>query len=167
MSERTILQLMAILDRTEEFADCILWKDTVSATGHPIYRPTGCPCTLVRRAVFDMAVGDLVPRQPIDTSCNEKRCLNPAHLERSTTAKIAQKAAKRGAWSSKARGAKIAASKRTKAKLTIGQATEIRMSTESGPVLAERYGVNKSLINGIKSGNRWKDYTSPFSGLMR
>ena len=53
--------------------------------------------------------------------------------------------------------------------LTIEQAREIRMSDESGPVLALRYGVDKSLINGIKAGRNWKEYsnTNPFAGLMR
>ena len=40
------------------------------------------------------------------------------------------------------------------------------MSTESGPALADRYGVNRSLINRIKRGDAWKDYTNPFGGLM-
>lgn len=166
MTARTILNLMAILDRTEELADCILWTGATGASGHPIFKPYGGPCTLVRRAVFEMSVGGLVRREPIDTTCGEKLCLNPSHMERSTTAKIAQKAASMGAWSGKARSAKIATTKRAKGKLTIEQAREIRMSTESGPVLAARHGVNKSLINGIKAGRNWKDYTSMFAGLM-
>jgi hypothetical protein len=46
------------------------------------------------------------------------------------------------------------------------QARTIRMSGESGPVLATRYGVNRSVINNIKLGRSWKDYKNPFSALM-
>lgn len=160
------LEIMSILGRTEELADCLLWTGATGDTGHPIYKPYACPCTLVRRAMFRLAGGNLLPRKPIDSHCNERLCVNPAHLFQSTSSKIAIKAAKRGAFSSKARSAKIAAAKRAKGKLTLEQAREIRMSSESGPVLALRYGVNRSLINNIKAGRAWKDYANPFAGLM-
>lgn len=160
------LELMSILDRTEEYGDCLLWTGAVTDTGHPIYKPHGCGCTLVRRAVFRLCGGVLIPRVPIDTRCEEKRCLNEAHLFQSTIAKIAQKAARRGAFSGFSRKAKIAAAKRLKGKLTMEQANEIRMSQESGPVLAARYSVNKSLINGIKRGKNWRDFSNPFNQLM-
>ena len=160
------LQLMALIERTEEYGDCILWTGATSNRGHPIYKPYGCPCTLVRRAVFSLTIGPLVPRQPIDTTCEERRCINPAHLARSTTQKIAQKAGARGAWSGLARKAKIAATKRGQMKLTLEQARSIRASTETGPVLAARYGVNKSLVNNIKRGVAWREYSSPFAGLL-
>ena len=46
------------------------------------------------------------------------------------------------------------------------QVREIRLSEDSGPVLAERYGVNRSLIGGIRRGTAWRDYSNPFAGLM-
>lgn len=163
------LEIMRLLDSTEEYADCILWTGATSKTGHPIHKPHGCPCKLVRRSMFELAGGELEPRTPIDTKCEERRCINPEHLFKSTSSAIAKKAAKRGAWGGARRAAKIAASKRATGKLTIEQAREIRMSDESGPVLALRYGVDKSLINGIKAGRNWKEYssTNPFAGLMR
>ena len=99
-------------------------------------------------------------------SCDERRCVNPAHLVASSISEIAAKAGARGAFSSLARGAKIAAARRTKGKLTIDEARVIRMSDESSPVLALRYGVNKSVINGIKAGTRWRDYANPFQALL-
>lgn len=162
------LEIMRILDSTVEEADCILWTGATGSTGHPIYKPRGCGCTLVRRAVFALTKGELGYRVPIDTKCGERKCINPAHLFESTTQQVAKRAAKRGAFSSATRGAKIAKAKRAKGKLTIEIAREIRMSDESGPVLALRYGVDKSLINGIKAGRAWKEYgnSNPFAGLM-
>ena len=68
----------------------------------------------------------------------------------------------------KARTAKIAKTRRhsnVNKKLDIDKAREIRMSTESGPVLAARYGVNRSLISRIKRGTDWKDYANPYAAL--
>ena len=160
------LEMMAILDRTVEEGECLLWTGATGDSGHPIYKPNGCGCTLVRRAMFRLAGGELIPRQPIDTRCGDKLCLNAAHLVQSTIAKIGQRAARRGAWSGLARKVKIAKAKRGKMKLTEEKAREIRESSESGPVLAARYGVNKSLVNGIKRGVAWRDYTpNPWAGL--
>ena len=43
----------------------------------------------------------------------------------------------------------------------------IRASTETERVLAAEYGVNRSVIGGIRRGDRWKDYASPFAGLLQ
>jgi hypothetical protein len=147
------LDCMAIHEKTVEYADCILWD---AATGD----------SLVRRDVFRLSGNDLKPRVPIDTKCGEKCCLNPKHLFESTTSAVAIRAGQRGAFSSLSRRAKIAASRRGKMKLNIEQAREIRMSDETGPVLAVKYGVNKSLINNIKRNRAWRDYSNPFAGLM-
>ncbi len=163
----TTLAMMALIDRTDELADCHLWRGSTSG-GHPTYTPPGGDCTLVRRAMYQLAGGRLQYRVPIDVSCDEPLCINPAHMLRSSTRKIGQKAAARGGWKTKARAAKIAATKRTgpQAKLTIEQAREIRLSAETGPVLAARYGVNRAVITGIRAGTRWRDYSNPFAGLM-
>lgn len=155
-----------IIEKTDEIGDCWIWNSATTQNGYPILKIRGCGCKLVRPQVFLMNGGKLKPRQPVDVTCDERKCVNPAHLKASSVSEIAKKAAKRGAFSGKARSAKIAAARRDKAKLTIEQAREIRMSQESGPVLAKRYGVNRSVINGIKAGTRWKDYTNPFAGLI-
>ena len=161
------LALMALIERTEECGDCLLWTGSVGHSGLPIYKPYGKPCTLVRRAMFQLNGGTLIPRKPIDTRCGEKCCVNPAHLFQSTTSKVSQRAAKRGAFSGLVRRSKIAESKRSISKLTLEQARDIRVSPETGPVLALRYGVNKAVINGIKNGTRWKEYGGHWAGLMR
>jgi len=163
------LEIMRIMDSTAEEADCILWTGATGQSGHPIYKPQGCGCTLVRRAMFELTKGSLQPRVPIDTTCGERRCINPAHLVESTVQAVAKRAAKRGAWGGVKRAAKIAATKRLKGKLTIEAAREIRMSDDTGKNLAARYGVHVSLIKGIKAGRAWKEYTNtnPFAGLMR
>jgi hypothetical protein len=156
----------ALLARSEEYGECLIWTGTVSNNGHAIYKPTGGACTLVRRAVYKMNGGYLAPRQPIDCRCGEKLCINPDHLFASSIAKIAQKAAALGSFSRPIRCAKIAASKQKAGKITMEQAKEIRGSSEVGHVLADRYGIDKSLVNKIKKGTAWKEYgNNPFAGL--
>ena len=166
MNEEDLDLLTRMLEKVDEVGDCLIWNGAVTSTGHPQIKVWGCGCKLARREMFRIVKGDLTPRIPIDTKCDERGCINPAHLVESTISAISHKAAKRGAWRTVARAAKIAAKKRAKGKLTMEKANEIRMSDESGPVLALRYGVDKSLINGIKAGRNWRDYSNPFHQLM-
>ena len=161
-------EFAALASRCDEFGDCLIWRDSTTEQGYPIYKPVGCGCTLVRRAVFVMHGGQIKTRQPVVTTCGERACINPQHLAASTTRAVALAAGARGAHSGIAIGAKIAAVKRASvAKITMEAAREIRLSTETGPVLAQRHGVHKSLNNSIKRGKAWKDYSNPFAGLMR
>ena len=121
----------------------------------------------MRRVVLALDGRPAGPRQPVAPTCGERACVNPAHLVRSSIRQVAQRAAKAGAFSTPLRAARIAAGKRAshQAKLTADQARQIRESLESGPVLALRYGVDKSMINNIKRGQAWRVYGSPFAGL--
>ena len=160
------LALTLVCDRTEEYGDCNLWTGATTERGYPIHKLAGHSCQLVRRTVFRLCGGVLVPRQPIDVCCGEVRCLNFAHMFQSSTQAVAKKAAKRGAWSSPVRAARIANARRGTMKLDMQKAAEIRNSEDSGPVLAARYGVNRSLVNNIKRGAAWKDYSNPYLQLM-
>ena len=174
--DETMLMMRVVMN-VEEVGDCWEWTGSVTKdTGHPIIhmrQPVqGMPrtgCMTVRRLVFMLNGGTLVPRLPIDCKCGNRLCVNPAHLVQSSIQKIAQRAAKNadqtGAWKSEDRRRRISLAKRQKAKINLDIARDIRMSPESGPVLAERYGIDKSLVSSIKRGVIWRDYSSPFAGL--
>ncbi len=168
MSNKLELTLKTIHDRCDEVGECWIWKDAVGQHGYPIIRRRPGGCLLVRRVAVALDGRPAAPRQPVACTCNEKRCCNPAHLKPSSPKAIGKAAAARGSFASKSRAAKIAAGKRSSgsAKLTMEQVREIRLSEDSGPVLAERYGVNRSLIGGIRRGTAWRDYSNPFAGLM-
>ena len=161
-----MITLDQIHARCAEVGDCWIWQGATSNTGYPIIKVKGCNCQFVRRVVFRLDGHELQPRQPVITTCEDKLCVNPEHLRASTVSDVAKAAAQRGAFSGLARAAKIAAFKRsTAAKLDMEKAREIRVSEESGPVLAARYGVNKSVINNIKRGVARKDHKNPFFAL--
>jgi hypothetical protein len=122
---------------------------------------------LVRRLAYELAKG--VPTKPglcVVPTCGNECCVNPKHQKAMRESEKCKRAAEQGAFSKIARGRAIAeGSRKTKAKLTPEQAKEIRYSAESGPVLAAKYGINKSLVNKIKRGEAWRDYSSPFIWL--
>lgn len=155
-----------IKNRCDELGDCWIWKQTTSSTGYPIMKVHGCGCQLVRRLSATLAGKTPAPRQPVDTTCGEKLCVNPDHMRPTTPQAVAKRAAKRGAWSSVSRAAKISAARRAgRVKLTDEQVAEIRASSEPETKLAPLYGVNRSYIGRIRRGTDRKDYRNPFAGL--
>lgn len=154
-----------IKDRTVEEGDCWVWRGSTTGQGYPTMKPPGCGCSMVRRVAIELTGVNLKPRQPVVTTCGERLCVNPAHLKPSTTAAVAKAAAARGAFSTPLRGARIAAAKREKGKLSMDIARDIRVSTDSSRALAELYGVHQSLISRVRAGISWRDYSNPFAGL--
>ena len=157
------ITLQHIKDRTEEVGECWIWQQGLT-NGYPSMKVKGCGCKLVRRIAVALDGRQASPRQPVTVTCNEPLCVNPAHLKPSSNQAVAKKAGAAGAFSTKARCAKIAAAKRASgsAMLNMEKAREIRSSEESGPKLAERYGVNVSLIKSIRAGRVWKEYSKNF-----
>ena len=63
--------------------------------------------------------------------------------------------------------AKIAAGKRVNSKITMTVADEIRASTLSERVLAEKFGVHPSMVGRIRRGDNWLRYDGALGQLMR
>ena len=63
--------------------------------------------------------------------------------------------------------AKIAAGKRVNSKITMTVADEIRASTLSDRVLAEKFGVHPSMVGRIRRGENWLSYDGPLGQLAR
>ena len=160
------ITIKEIKDRCDEIGDCWIWKNSVGEYGYPIIRRNK-QCLLVRRVVAEIKGTPPNPRQPVVTSCGDKRCCNPQHIELSTTKQVAKAAGKAGAFSQIDRCAKIAKSRRSlpSAKLTMEKAREIRTSDKSRKELAEEFGISLSLVKAVRAGTTWKEYSSPFAGL--
>lgn len=155
------------LDHLRSYCDtstgCWIWGGATTQMGYPIIKNGKRGCLFARREAARLAGMTLERAEPVTTTCGNRLCLNPEHLQKSTTQAIAKAAALRGAYSTQPRAKAIAERRRggAGAKLTMEQAREIRASQDSGPVLAERYGVNRSLINSIRRGEAWIDYDDP------
>lgn len=159
-----------IRDRSTEDADCWLWRQACTSNGTPTMHPPGGPRrTVAVRRFLAAALGHVIAGKVATNTCRDPRCVAPHHLlvtDRSTLGKMTHQHS--GYASQPARRAKIAAAKRQRyAKLTPEQAREIRIGTERLRDVAARMGIAYATAQRIRVGQAWRDYSSPFAGLMR
>ena len=151
------ITLQTIRDRCEDVGDCWIWRQAVTPRGsYPIMRVRPGGCLYVRRVVVALDGRPAKPRQPVvATTCGEARCCNPAHLQATTVAAVAQHAAAQGKFSSLTRRAKVAAHRRAApgVKLTMEIAHTIRASDETGPVLAACRSLGAACACQGRTGN--------------
>lgn len=147
---------------------CWVWKKSLTPTGQPqMKHPNEKRTVTVRRIAYEASGKKLQPRNPVRATCIEPLCVNPRHLKQMTMQEQCKQVAAKGGWKGAARIAKMANTKRkTQGKLSMEKAQEIRASDESIDVLAERYGVNRSLILRVRRGIGWQEFNSPFAGLL-
>lgn len=102
-------------------------------------------------------------------TCGNPACVNPEHTGRSTRTQMNRRImADMNSATNTLRVKRIAeAKRRTDAKLSQDDVSQIRASDEKHEDLAARYGVSKSLIGRIRRGQMWKTFSaSPFAGLF-
>ena len=151
-----------ILGRTREVGGCLEWAGYAVEGKFPQIRVEG-KLYPVRRLVWMLTRGATRSDLWVANSCNNPLCVNPDHLIAHTRAK-----AMTGAVRTVSHRVKISNAKRSKSVLTMEIVREIRASEESNPVLAERYGIGPGYVSHLRRGNTvWKEYVSPFAGLMK
>lgn len=100
----------------------------------------------LHRAVFLDNNGYLP--QVVRHTCDNPRCVNPAHLIPGTVADNNRDRAERG------RNADVRGVLNPRCKLSDGEVAAIRESTETAAVLAAQYGVSVRHIYKLKAGER-------------
>ena len=158
--------------RCRECGDCLEWISTATtrhAQKHPLIKFEGKP-QLVRRVMYTLSGRIIQPGRVILADCGNERCVNPEHQVQLYESQKCQRAAAAGSYSRPGRRAAIAMARRAsgKLKLTIETAREIRASSETEIVLAERYGISRTTVGHIRRGRLWKEYgaANPFAGLL-
>lgn len=159
-----------VRDRSTEDADCWLWRQGCTSNGTPtMHQPHDSRRTIAVRRFLAAALGKDIAGKVVTNTCCDPRCVAPHHIlvtDRSTLGKMAHQHS--GYASQPARRAKIAATQRRRAgKLTPEQANEIRTGTERLRDVAERMGIAYATAHRIRTGKAWREYGSPFAGLMR
>lgn len=147
-------KLQSIFARCTECGDCKLLP-TCASRKYPQVR-FGDTMRSARRVVYELTTGKkLPPSKLVVMKCREAWCVNFDHMRLTTKAGVGHLAAKEGAYA--ARRGKVMSLNRARAKLTLAQAREIRLSDESKNELAQRYGVSRSLIGNIRRGEAWRE----------
>lgn len=128
---------------------CHIWQLATDKDGYPrmTYRNKGY---LPTREILANKLGRPVEGWALHT-CDTPRCCNEDHLYEGTVKDNARDMIERG----RGKNQFLAGSKHPKSKLTEDQAKEIRDTPKvlgSGMMLAKKFGVSKSTISQIRSG---------------
>ena len=99
------------------------------------------------RVAYVLAHGDIPTGAIVMHSCDNRACVNPAHLSLGTQSQNLRDASARGRLPKSNPGIQ---------KITDAQVREIRQSTEKSVRLAERFGVTKSCMSQVRHGLRRK-----------
>lgn len=157
---------LSIKQRCVEVGECWEWATDLAEHGrrNPSVRING-KVEGARRYAYVEKFGPVRTGYVLTQTCDNDYCLNPDHQKQVTHKAAVQRAARRGRLGGGT--AQRTKQARRRAKLTLEAVREIRASTDTGPVLAQRYGVDKSTISLVRRGSMWKDHQgNPFAGLM-
>lgn len=153
-----------------EVGECWEWQGySANSTPQVMHYPGGVARMYsVRRLLRELIAGKAQPDGHYTQNCGNPLCVCPDHtLWRSKAVHMKMMGRKRGCTPltiNKLRQSRI---DNGFTKLDMSKAQTIRLSDESSPVLAKRYGVDRSLINRIKAGRAWRVITGPFAGLFK
>lgn len=157
----TMLAYLEVKATRDDLTGCLIWQASTINGKVPQMRFEGKPHP-ARRVIFQFLRGPLRPGRQVGArkGCHYL-CVDPEHLVQRTKSQ-----ATKGHAVTQATRAKIAATKRGAVKLTPQAVEQIRASTEPAYRLAPKLGVDKSMVTRIRRGEAWRDFTSPFAGLL-
>lgn len=156
-----------IKSKSVEDGDCLIWQAAVSGNGTPKICLPGGRQDSARRALARDVLGLDVVDRVVTTTCGHRLCVAPEHVLVATKKRLGKLANERTGYAKNpARNAKISRVARERwGKLDAEQVADIR-AAKSAREAAERHGIAKSVASGIRAYRTWKDYSSPWAGLM-
>lgn len=166
MTDDEIL-LKKIMDKAVQVGTHLEWRGSLDTAGAPVMRKPGNRKLIgVRRILFELKGID--PTGLYATyKCTNPMCLT--HIQLMTRKEIQIRSGKTANHArSPARRMAIAMKRRKTAKLTPEIVKEMRekASTMTTRELGAAYGVAQSSAAAIVAHRTWRDYSSPFMGLM-
>jgi hypothetical protein len=132
--------------RVQKSEGCWAWGGFVATNGYGQVTVNGKPA-LAHRVSYEINRGPIPAGLHVRHTCDNRKCVNPAHLELGTHADNMQDRKKAGRYGGAYCGARI----------PVDVVTYIRALREAGfscRRLAEHFGVSKSQIKNIVSGRQ-------------
>lgn len=148
-----------VLLNCQEDGDCLIWTGGNNSIGIPKIRNTSG-----RRVMWELKNGEIPPGMLVSTTCGHPACLE--HLALSTKSEIVTRSHERPHTKARVTASNRRAARKSRAKITIDIARDIRASDETGLAIAARLGISNSLVSLVRRGKGWVE-PSPFAGLMR
>lgn len=108
------------------------------------------------RLAYELSKGPIPQGLMVLHSCDVKQCCNPAHLRVGDGFDNMRDKAARGRQGKGFKKPRFTGALNNAAKLTEADVREILAHAESSRLAAIRFGVSKSNIKSIRSGNSWK-----------
>lgn len=155
-----------IWSRCTECGDCLIWNGAVDDAGVPQMRIPGIRKVLPARRVLMTALGRKIDGLIATTRCDNKRCMAEEHVVAWTRKMLQKRSGKKYAGSAD-RAVKLMKANEQRSRLGMETARDIRAKGMTAQEVMEQYGVSKSSAYDVIAGRHWKDYSSPFAGLMR
>ena len=132
---------------------CWIWSGYKNQNGYGRVKLNGRQYA-AHRLSYEAHVGDIPLGMFICHKCDNPPCVNPDHLFCGTPRDNAIDMTIKG----RGQGPKNKGGANGRAKLTIDQVNTIKSSSEWHHIIAERYGVSRSLISMIKNGYVWGNH---------
>lgn len=126
---------------------CLEWTGRTNVHGYGV-AVYGGEKLGAHRLAYTAHVGPIPDGLSVCHTCDNRRCVNPAHLFLGTNA---ENTADRDRKGRQARGEQSG-----RAKLTESDVRAIRASAEPHAVLAKRFGVGATIISSIRTGKAWR-----------
>lgn len=167
------MNLETIKARCIEEGDCWIWQGSVSPGDVPNMRiPQAIdpkrPLVGVRRWIAQHQ-GKQIAGLYATNTCQDKRCVCPDHIVVLTRQKLQKRAGKTMTKNQNAGTMARRVQARVRAgnlKIGYDKAREIRQSDKSAEEWAAELGCHVTTVFQAKSGKTWRDYSSPFAGLL-
>lgn len=136
----------ANVDKTDK---CWLWRGSVTTDGYGryMYQKKGYS---THRLSWWLHHGELPPSMDVLHTCDNRLCINPAHLYLGTDVENARDCIARG------RANKPKGEQHPRAKLNTAKVIAIRASNLPDKPLAKSYGVAPSLIYAVRARRIWR-----------
>lgn len=136
-------------NKVQKTDGCWLWNGSLSPKGYGVHW-VGKGHKRAHRYSFELATGIDPGTRVIMHKCDNRRCVNPAHLQLGTqTENVADMDRKRRRNAPRGEG-------HGQARITAAQARAIRTDPRSACAIAADYPIGKSGIEAIKAGRTWR-----------
>ena len=156
----------AILERTEEFGDCLIWTGPYSSVGVPVCFVDGTRLP-VRRVLLELAGRKVPGRMVLGVKCGDPRCVCEDHTAvRSRTDHLRHMT--RVAIEQPTHTVNRTLARRARSKLTMQAAETIRAMDGTLEQIGRAFDVSTQTVHRIKNNKAW--VSNPFggpAGLMR